>query len=433
MQIVSLEAENIKGLRAVRIDTNGEPVIVVGGKNRAGKSSVLDSIFYALGGKDALPQKPIRNGEKKARVTLDLGDIIVERTFTEHDSKLTVKSKDGAVYKSPQAMLDALCSRLSFDPLEFCRMDAKKRAEQLRKLVGIDFTELDAKRKGLYDERTVVNRQLTAAKAKLASAAKHDDAPAEEVSLAELTDELDRRQHHNDGIEAQREYVDTLATDISNDQVKMAAIDRQIAALQRDRKALEEKVSTNTESHEKSKEELAEMKPADVDEVRQRIRTAGDTNAKVAANRTHAKLSAEVAEFESQSDALTASIAGIDAEKEGILKAAPFPVPGLGFDDNDVTYNGLPFDQCSSGESLRISAALGMKANPKFRVMRIRDGSLIDDDGFAVLENMAETEEYQLWIERVSKTAEGCTVFIEDGAVKAADVEEEEEVANVNG
>ena len=52
--IVTLEAENIKRLKAVEITPEGN-LVVVGGKNAQGKSSVMDSIAYALGGKKLVP------------------------------------------------------------------------------------------------------------------------------------------------------------------------------------------------------------------------------------------------------------------------------------------------------------------------------------------------------------------------------------------
>ena len=101
MKIIALEAENIKNLRVVNVHPDGS-LVVIGGNNSEGKTSVLDSIEYALNGANSIPTKPIRNGQKKARVVLNLGDIEVTRTFTEKGTRLVVKSKDGAVFPSPQ-------------------------------------------------------------------------------------------------------------------------------------------------------------------------------------------------------------------------------------------------------------------------------------------------------------------------------------------
>ena len=111
MKIINLQAENIKRLKAVEITPQGNAV-VLGGENGAGKSSVLDSIMMALGGGRTICEQPIRDGETRASIRLDLGKYVVERKFTKGKSYLTVTQADGAEIKSPQAMLDELIGSL---------------------------------------------------------------------------------------------------------------------------------------------------------------------------------------------------------------------------------------------------------------------------------------------------------------------------------
>ena len=177
MKIIQLEAQNVKRLKAIEIRPDGN-LVVIGGKNGAGKSSVLDSIAYVLGGKDAIPSQPVRKGEKKATVVCELDNLIVKRTITATGGgTLTVENKEGAVFKSPQAMLDALCGELTFDPLEFSRMSARKQAETLKGLVGLDFSELENERQSLYDERTRINTDGKALKARFEGMQEYPEAP----------------------------------------------------------------------------------------------------------------------------------------------------------------------------------------------------------------------------------------------------------------
>lgn len=150
MKIIQLRSNNVKRLTAVQITPTGD-LVVIGGKNGAGKSSVLDSIMFAMAGKDSLPAMPVRRGASKAKVELDLGDIVVVRTFTPGGgTNLTVKSKDGRKFPSPQTLLDSLTGRLSFDPLEFSRQKPDEQAEVLRSLVGLDFEKIDLEYQKLY-------------------------------------------------------------------------------------------------------------------------------------------------------------------------------------------------------------------------------------------------------------------------------------------
>ncbi|MBQ7805324.1 AAA family ATPase [Rhodococcus sp. (in: high G+C Gram-positive bacteria)] len=130
MRVVKLEAENFKRLSAVEITPDPDAsTVTIAGRNAQGKSSVIDALWSALAGsaaaKGTSTSRPIRDGESSARVTVDLGDIVVTRTWTGDKTALKVESKDGARYTSPQRMLDEMIGRLSFDPLAFASLSAK--------------------------------------------------------------------------------------------------------------------------------------------------------------------------------------------------------------------------------------------------------------------------------------------------------------------
>ena len=144
MKILKLTADSFMKLTAVEI-TPTSPIVTVAGKNRAGKTSVLKAIEAALGGKDHSPDEPIHKGDKSARVVVETDTITVTRKWSAKGTSLEVKAKDGAVFASPQAMLDKLVGPLSFDPVKFCRLDPKEQSATLRRLVGLDFAVEDAK------------------------------------------------------------------------------------------------------------------------------------------------------------------------------------------------------------------------------------------------------------------------------------------------
>ena len=100
-------------------------------------------------------------------IRLDLGELIVTRTFAagkEGEEKattsLTVESTDGAVFRSPQKVLDDLLGALSFDPLAFARADAEEQLDTLRSFVpGVDFKAIDQANQADYDRRRDINRR----------------------------------------------------------------------------------------------------------------------------------------------------------------------------------------------------------------------------------------------------------------------------------
>ena len=162
MHILELTAENIKRLDVIAITPKG-PVIQITGPNASGKTSVLDCIWWALEGARHIQAEPIRKGTSRARIKLDLGELVVERKFTAKGTYLTVESADGRLFKQPQQMLDALFGALTFDPLAFMQLDPRRQYEVLTSTVALPvdpqaIAEMNAK---TASERTEVNRERT--------------------------------------------------------------------------------------------------------------------------------------------------------------------------------------------------------------------------------------------------------------------------------
>ena len=439
MKIVQLNIENFMRLRAVEITPNHH-VVEIGGANKAGKTSVLDAIMGALGGKKSLPAVPLRRGAKNGHVTIALdGDeskglqpMTVTRTFTDDGrSTLEIRSADGYKAPSPQAILDELCGRIAFDPLEFTRQSPKQQVETLKALVGLDFTEADRKRATLYAERTEVNRDAKAIQARLDGAATYDDAPAKEVSVADLSAELTRRHAANKQVDdawaalARHEQEHGLLRIAAGSAANAVANLREQleAAIGKADKA-NDLVDADRGALDTRRQKVEATAYIDHGEVEDWILTAEETNRQVRANQAAKTLEDQYKVKATTSDDLTARIEDIDADKTRQVAAAEFPVPGLGFDENGVTLNDLPFKQASSAESLGVSAAMGFALNPTLPVMLIREGSLLDDGNLEALTQLVKQKDGQLWIERVGDGGE-CSVVIEDGHVRVVTPEPE--------
>lgn len=416
MKIISLKTNNILKLRAISIDCDGKSVTLKG-KNGAGKTSVMRSIEMALAGAGAIAQKPIHGDEEDGRIVLNLGDFIVTRMFhkTNSQTTLTVTSKEGAVFPKAQSMLDALCAKLSFDPMEFARLgtgDADDKAKQLKTLkniVGLDFSELDMKRKGLYDERTMVGRDLKAAEGKISGKIAYEGLPAEPVSVSALADELNKAQIHNNSIEERRRVLRNNEAGLEQDRQNLATAKQEIVDLEAKLSALKQAVETMVKLGKARVAELkgeaetiAALKPVDTAAIQQKIANSEATNADIRFNQQLATDTKSVETYKAKSDDLTKKIDAIDADKEKQLKEAKFPLKGLGFSDTGVTLDGIPFDQCSTGDQIRASCAIGIALNPKLRVLLVRDGSLLDSGKLKMLAELAHEHDVQLWIESVS-------------------------------
>jgi hypothetical protein len=448
MKILSLSAENIKKLVAVEIVPKGN-VIELTGKNGSGKTSVLDCISWAFEGLAKVQDKPIRNGETKAWIKLDLGDYIVERTFKTTDkgdvtSSITVTSKDGSVFKQPQTLLDAVFGQLSFDPLKFSRADKKEQVSLLESLVpGFDFAKSRVEEQLAYDERTAANRN-----AKNSSLAHMSfvDVPVpepERVDIAGLTKQMAEASKQNterEKIIAAREisirerYAEQarMLELITNCKEALAKNRDEVERMKKEIERLEIRIKQdevnlhNNGEDLKMAQSLLQMahdiqvqEPVSVDAIKQSLDAATAKNAlhEKWVKKNEAKLAVD--QFEKQSAALTETINSIQTARFNAVKNAGLPVQGLGFDVDGVNLNGIPFEQCSSGEQLRVSVALAMLSNPKLKVIRVNDGSLLDDDGLALLAKMADEQDYQVWLEKTSgdKTV---GIYLEEGRIKTS-------------
>jgi hypothetical protein len=414
MRIISLLAENVKRLHAIEITPKGN-FVVIGGQNAAGKSSVLDAIEMALAGKGSACPEPVRRGAEKARIVCRLDDIVVTRTFTAGGGgTLTVSDASGkARYASPQKLLDALVGRLTFDPLAFSQMKPQDQLRTLRELVGVDFTILDDRRRALYEERTTVNRQQRDYEAQAAGIPEPaPDLPAAEQSIEGLSQELNRIEAHNSLLaekerEAERvhrrltqaqQFVEELRT-------RLVQVEKELADLQEQARAVDKQVSS--------------MEREDKAPVLEAMKQLERTNTLVRQQRDKKAYAERAAVCQQKEQELTAAIAQLDEQKRTTIAAAKFPVEGLAFGEAGVTFQGLPFEQASASEQLRVSVAMGIAMNPKLKILLIRDGSLLDERNLALVAKMAADADAQVWMERVGEGQES-QVVIEDGRVKGA-------------
>lgn len=405
MKIVKLTAENVKRLKAVEIRPDGT-VQVITGRNAQGKTSVLDAIWLALGGGAASREtaRPIRDGEDEASVILDLGDLIVTRTWVGDKTTLSVTSADGAKYSSPQGILDALVGRLSFDPLAFTRLSARDQVSALLDLVELPFDpdELERRRLGVFDRRTELGRDLKRLEGHLASLPKPpDDTPDFVVDVVDLVKQVEASEAHLARINA-----------------AVAAVGRADLRVSELQEQLDEAVRAAVLANAEADAVTAEPRPTDPAMLREQIASAESVNGNVRARATRATVSDDIAETRREYDAYTAGIEALDAEKAAGLAAASFPIDGLGFDDDGVTYNGVPFSQASAAEQIRVSLAMAMALNPKLRVIRILDGSLLDAENLKLIADAAAEQDFQIWIEKVADGS-NIGVTIEDGEVAA--------------
>lgn len=428
MKIIELRAENIKRLTAVQIRPDGR-VVKISGKNDAGKSSVLDSIWMALGGAEAIPADPIHEGADEARIRLDLGDMVVVRKLRRVEGQppftttLVIENADGSRARSPQTLLNELVGRYSLDPLEFSRLRPKDQFDALKILVpGIDLDEIEKANGADYERRTFNNRK---AKELLAGAAAIMVAPGKWVKTDEapILADLARAGEHNQHLQARANRREKAVADAEKLESQATAMRERIAALEEEVARLQTQLPDVIKQSEDLRRRLKTApdlpEPLDTAHLAERLTEARNTNANAEKLAQKAELERQAAEHEKISEALTAAMESRDQQKNAAIAAAKLPVPGLTLGSGEVLIDGHPFAVASASQRLKISTALAMALHPQIRVLRIEDGSLLDKASMTVISEMAEANDFQVWMEVVDETGK-VGVVIEDGKVRGA-------------
>lgn len=436
MKIIGLKSSNIKRLSVVEITPEGN-LITIGGKNGAGKSSVLDSIAYALGGASLVPEEPIRLGQTEASVSVDLGDLIVTRKFrlvfkkdealqnkADTVSELIVKNKDGAVFPSPQTMLNQLIGKLSFDPLQFARSDKATRYQTLKALVNLDTSDIDQKRANAAGRRRGLKERFTMAEARVRQLPVHMNVPEEEVNfddvkakMAEVETQKEKRAAVEKRLAAQQADAQGMAKAIQDTEAELTEAEERVRKLREKLAARKDLVAVIANTIDALTVERDTITIPDSAAIQEAIDKLTEINVKVRAN----KLQREAMEARNAiATELTAEeeiIAKADADKQAAMEAVKFPIQGLSFKDEEVLFNGLPFEQASMSEQIRSSVAIGLAMNPKVKVLLVRDGNALDSNSRKALAEQAAAAEAQVWMELVAESKDGVSVLIEDGHV----------------
>ncbi len=422
MKIIELQAENVKRIRAVSIRPDGN-VVTISGENGQGKSSCLDAIAYALGGKELHPPEVIRRGEEKAEVVVDLGELVVRRRWTQGGTSLTVETKEGAVMKSPQAVLDKLVGTLTFDPLAFLHLKPSEQVDTLKKLVGVDTSTIEAAHASLFERRTGVTAKGKELRARFDSMpAPAADVPDEPVSVDQLLNEqgqLQQQKTANDQVRAAFQQAvttyDVASAGVPRTGKEVERLERELAAAKSAFQEAQRLEQVALQAKVEARDRAEKLVDPDVAEVVRKISRADSTNQAVRAKKERAAVELELKTKRAEKDELDKKLEQLAADKSKLLRAAKFPVAGLSFTMNGLTLNDLPLEQASSAEQLRVAVAMSLALNPKLKVVFIRDGSLLDKKSLAMVAEMAAAADAQIWLEVVGTGVVG--IEIVDGSV----------------
>ncbi len=420
MTVIGLTVDSYKRLSAAHITPSPTGLIPVRGMNAAGKSSLIESMLAALLGKKGKSELPIMEGAHGAQVVVDLGEIVVTRRWTRDSggraqTKLTIEDADGHPMTSPQAILDKLVGQFA-DPVAFLGLPAAEQVKTVLAVLGLDqeLDKLEARAAGYYDQRRDLGRDVTRTEKALDQISAEVEglpAPPTEGTIEELTAKLQAANESNAG----REALKAGMLGASNRGKEAAArLERLEAEVQTLKDEVNAQRATWTENNLALAHTGPPIDPVPIAEALQAHEAASEHAGKRSLlESTRTQHSAAQAAHEEAERGLAAA----REEIAELLGSAKFPIDGMKYDSDAkaLTISGIPFSSASQAERLKAAAAIAMAGDPAIRVMFVREGSLLDDESVALLAQITEDWQGQLWLERVDSNAAGAGIWIEDG------------------
>ena len=402
MKINRLEIENVKRVKAVKLEPAANGLTIIGGNNNQGKTSVLDAIAWALGGENYRPSQAQREGSvipPNLHIVMNNG-LIVERKGK--NSALKVTDPNGK--KGGQQLLNEFVEQLALDLPRFMEASGKKKAEILLQIIGVgdQLTVLDRQEKEQYNERQAIGR-IADQKEKFAKEQIfYPDVPPEPVSPTELIRQQQEILAQNGENQRKRQRLHQLEQEYQSVTEELQKLLQRQAALESDLKIARS-----------SAENLMDQSTA---ELEASISNIEEINRKVRANLDKEKAEEDAREYRRQYDQLSKDIEATRKEKTDLLSSASLPLPELTVEDGELVYKGQRWDNMSGSDRLKVATAIVRKLNPNCGFVLMDKLEQMDLNTLKEFGEWLEAEGLQAIATRVS-VGEECSLIIEDGYV----------------
>jgi len=420
IKINRLEIENVKRVKAVRIEFTENGLTVIGGKNKQGKTSVLDAIAWALGGEKHRPSDAQRDGSvipPNLNIVLSNG-FVVERRGKNSDLKVI----DPNGKKGGQQLLNEFVEQLALDLPKFMQSSSKEKANTLLQIIGVGdkLYELEKQEQEVYNRRKAIG-QIADQKQKFAKEMTyHPDAPKELISAGDLIKQQQNILAKNGENQRKRSQVFFYQDSLQLAKQQAVDMENKLKEIQEKLIQAQEKLVQAQEDLEIAQKSTLDLHDESTEELENNINNIETINIKVRANLDKDKAEQDALEYSNQYNALTAQVESVRKEKTDLLTNADLPLHGLSVVDGELTYNGKRWDGMSGSEQLQVSVAIVRKLNPNCGFVLMDKLEQMDMDTLNEFGQWLEAEGLQAIATRVS-TGEECSIIIEDGYVKGAD------------
>lgn len=414
MKINRLEIENVKRIKAVKVEPAQSGLTIIGGNNGQGKTSVLDSIAWALGGDRFRPSQPQRDGSvipPYLHIVMDNG-LVVERKGKNSDLKVT----DPSGKKGGQQLLNEFVEQLALDLPRFMNASGKEKANVLLQIIGVgdQLASLELQEKELFNQRTAIGRIADQKKKYAKEQPFYPGVPDDLVSASDLIRQQQEILAQNGENQRKRLKLHQLEQELQN-------VNDQIAALLEKQNQISSDIMI-------ARTAAADLQDQSTKELEENINQIEEINRKVRANLDKEKAEEDAREYAKEYDQLTKKIDDVRNQKTDLLSGAELPLPDLSVSDGELIYRGQKWDNMSGAERLKVATAIVRKLNPKCGFVLLDKLEQMDLDTLREFGSWLESEGLQAIATRVS-TGDECSIVISDGYVVGADLAEDPDAA----
>lgn len=405
--INKLEIENVKRIKAVKVEPSPTGLTIIGGNNNQGKTSVLDSIAWALGGNRFKPSKATREGSvtpPSLKITMSNG-LVVERKGK--NSSLKVIDPEGN--KGGQQLLDSFVEELAINLPKFMESTAKEKADTLLQIIGVgpQLAELEIKEKQLYDQRHAIG-VIADQKEKFAKEQTYyPDAPKELISIADLIAEQQEVLARNGENARKRQNASQIQAQYD---AKVAEVNRLSQQLVEAQEILQKLADDLVIAHK----DVTDLVDESTEEIESNIANIEQINLKVRANLDKDKAEEDAKAQREQYNKLSVQIEDVRKSKRDLLTNANLPLEGLIVDDGKLLYLGQEWDNMSGSQQLMVATAIVRKLKPDCGFVLIDKLEQMDRVTLEQFGQWLEDEGLQAIATRVS-TGDECSILITDG------------------
>lgn len=409
VKINKLEIENVKRIKAVKLEPTTNGLTVIGGRNNQGKTSVLDSIAWALGGENFRPSDATREGSiipPNLKIVLNNG-LIVERKGKNSALKVT----DPSGQKAGQSLLNTFVESLALNLPKFMESSGKEKAQTLLQIIGVgnQLAELEKDEKELYQDRLYIGRTADQKEKFAKEQPYYPDAPKDLVSASELIRQQQDILAQNGENQRKREQAGKIREETKRAYDEVKRLSEQLEAAKQHHLQLVK----DLETAEKSAADLVDQSTKELEDS---ISNIEEINRMVRANLDKEKAEDDAKEYRRQYDQLSEKISAIREKKSNLLSSAELPLPELSVKEGELVYKGQKWDNMSGSERLMVSTAIVRKLNPECGFVLLDKLEQMDLQTLQEFGSWLECEGLQAIATRVS-TGDECSIIIEDGYV----------------